>query len=96
MAKTKASNLGNSNALRHSGKVKKETPDMKSRRVSEQGVKGKLNKKKLGSVGKKKKSAKGKPLFSSDSRVKCDWCEKSFCRWVFICCRVLVFMLSMF
>ena len=80
MAKFKTSNLGHSNTLRHSGKVQKETPDTKSRRVSE-GVKGKLNKKKLGSVGKKKrKSTKGKSGFSSDSRVKCDWCEESFCR----------------
>ena len=88
MAKIKASNLGHSNALRHSGKVKKETPDMKSRRVSEQGVKGKLDKKKLGSVGKKKKkSTKGKSGFSSDSRVKCDWCDESFCRWVYLLSR---------
>ena len=80
MAKYKASNLGHSNALRHSGKVKKETPDMKSRRVSGQGVKGKVDKKKLGSVGKKKrKGAKGKS-WSSDSRVECDWCGESFCR----------------
>ena len=88
MAKIKASNLGHSNALRHSGKVKKETPDMKSRRDSGQGVKGKLDKNKLGSVGKKKrKNTKGKSGFSSDSRVKCDWCEESFCRWVYLLSR---------
>ena len=79
MAKIKTSNLGHSNALRHPGKVKKETPDTKSRRVSE-GIKGKLIKKKLRSVGKKKrKGAKGKS-WASDSRVDCDWYVRSFCR----------------
>ena len=71
--------------LKHVGRVKKESPDQKSRRASGQGfagAKGKLDKKKVGSVRMKKKSTKGKPGFSSDSRVKCDWCEESFCRWV--------------
>ena len=95
MAKYKTSNLGHSNALRHSGKVKKETPDMKSRRVSGQGVKGKVNKKKLGSVGKKK-SSKGKSGFSSDARVKCDWCEEDFCRRVVIVVAFVGYMSFMF
>ena len=72
-------NLRHSNALRQPGKVQKETPDTKSRRVSE-GIKGKLIKKKLRFVGKKKrKGAKGKS-WASDSRVDCDWCGGSFCR----------------
>ena len=72
---------------------KKETPDMKSRRVSGQGIKGKLGKKKLVSGGKKKKNAKGKPRFSSDSRVYCDWCEESFSRWVILLSRSWVYII---
>ena len=82
MGKTKATNPGYSNMLKHVGKVKKESPDQKSRRVSGQGFKGKLDKKKVGSVGKKSKNTKGKSGFSSESRVYCNWCEESFSRWV--------------
>ena len=54
MAKYKASNLGHSNALRHSGKVKKETPDMKSRRVSGRGSRGRWTRRSLGLLARRR------------------------------------------
>ena len=82
--------------LKHVGRVKKESPDQKSRRVSGQGFKGKLDKKKVGSVGKKRKNTKGKSGFSSDARDKCDWCEETFCRWVLFVVAFVGYMSSMF
>ena len=84
MAKTKATNPGYSNMLKHVGRVEKESPDQKSRRASGQGFKGKLDKKKVGSVGRKRKNTKGKSEFSSEYKVNCDWCEQSFSRWVIL------------
>ena len=78
MGKVK-NNLRHSNALRKQGKVLKESPDMKSKKVSE-GLKGKLTKKKLRSVVKKKRKGAEGESWSSDARVGCDWCSKSYCR----------------
>ena len=68
-------NLRHSNASRQLLKVQKMTPDTKSRRVCE-GIKEKLIRKKPKSVGKKKR----KSGWASDSRVDCEWCDRSFCR----------------
>ena len=93
MAKIKVSNPGCSNMLKNVGRVKKESPDQKSRRVSGQGFKGKLDKKKVGSVGKKRKNTKGKSGFSSESRVYCGWCEESFSRWFILLSRSWVYII---
>ena len=77
-------------------RVKKESPDPKSRRTSGQGfkgAKGKLDKKKVGSVGRKRKNTKGKSEFSSEYKVNCDWCEQSFSRWVILWSRSRVYII---
>ena len=69
-------NLRHSNTLRPLQLVRKGTPDTKkSRRVCE-GIKEKMIKKKPKSIGKKKR----KSGWASDSRVDCEWCDRSFCR----------------
>ena len=91
MAKIKVSNPGCSNMLKNVGRVKKESPDTKSRRTSGQGLKGakgKLDKKKVGPNGKKKKkNTKGKSNFSSEYGAKCDWCGQTYSRWVILLSR---------
>ena len=93
MAKIKATNPGCSNILKNVVRVKKESPDQKSRRASGQGFKGKLDKKKVGSVGRKRKNTKGKSEFSSEYQVNCDWCEQSFSRWVILLSRSRVYII---
>ena len=64
-----------SNTLRPLKMVKKGTPDSKkSRRV--EGIKEKMIKKKPKSARKTKRRSG----WTSDSRVDCEWCNKSFCR----------------
>jgi len=77
MGKVKQHNLRrHSNSLRPLKMVKKVTPEdsKKSRRV--EGIKEKMIKKRPKSARKVKK----KSGWTSDTRVDCDWCKKSFSR----------------
>ena len=78
MGKVKQHNLRrHSNSLKPLKMVKQVTPDnsKKSRRV--EGIKEKMIKKRPKSARKVKKKKSG---WTSDTRVDCDWCKKSFSR----------------
>jgi len=77
MGKVKQHNLKrHSNSLKPIKMVKQVTPDSKkSRRV--EGIKEKMIKKRPKSARKVKKKKSG---WTSDTRVDCDWCKKSFSR----------------